>query len=1016
MIITCGSLYAQSTVTGRVVDSNNEGIPGVTIVVKDTGSGAVTDFEGNFSIDVASEDAVLVFSSVGFATQEVTVGDQTSIEITLEDEISELTEVVVIGYGTQKKKLVTGAIESVSSEELNSQPVARIDQALQGRAAGVQVVNQSGQPGEAPAIRIRGVGTDGDASPLILVDGMTVNSIDNINPGDVESMEVLKDAASTAIYGARAANGVILITTKSGSADKFSISYNGYKGVQNVAKTVDLLNAEQYVEVMAGARARNLNGDLFDASQTIEHDTDWQEALFTKNAPIEYHEIGMQGGNEKATFASSLSYFNQHGIIGGDKSKIEKYIGRVKVAADVHPMLRIGSDVTYTNLVTRGVASNSSFNGEYNSALNMDPLTPVFETSLQKLGAAPYSNQPVLVNGDGLFFGISENVGQEVVNPLAKLQTQNQIFTKDQILANIFGELKPIEHLTLRSSLGMDLSYLEWEGFNDIYYLSSTNETIATGVYKSMVKNTALQSENTIRYDRTFGDHKFDLMVGNTFLNRTSESLSGSGQGVDVVDPNLRFLDLVVDSTALVGGGASNYYLISYFSRLLYDYKDRVSLSASYRRDGSSNFGSNNRFGGFWAFGASWVINEEPFFPDLPFVSYTKLRASWGQNGNDRIGAFSYASIVDFNIAYNTASGPVTGGIPAFLENQDIKWESGEQFDVGVDAGFLDNRLTLTMDYYVRITRDLLQYEDAPDVIGIEATFNNVGEMKNKGVEITLGWRNRQGELGYSVNVNAAYNKNKMTKIADESGFITGAYWALAGEVTRTIERYPVTSFIGFKTDGIFQTVDEVNAYTNSDDELIQPNAEPGDFRFVDINGDGLISDADKTVIGSPLPDWTFGSTINLDYKNFDFMALFTGQLGSEIFNGIGRPDIPTSNRQAYVINRWTPENPSNTIPRLVTNNLNKNYTRPTDQLNIEDGSYLRLKNIQIGYSLPNKIKDKIGCTNWRFYISAENLLTLTKYSGPDPEVGGTSIRDTGIDRGIYPQARIMRIGTTVTF
>ncbi|MEQ9232241.1 MAG: SusC/RagA family TonB-linked outer membrane protein, partial [Cyclobacteriaceae bacterium] len=547
LTLLCASFQAmaQQTITGKVLDETGEGIPGVTVLEKGTTNGTITDFNGDFSITVTNSASILQFTSIGFASIEEVVGERTSIDIGMNESQTELDEVVVIGYGTQRKKVVTGAIESVSADEINSQPLARVDQALQGRAAGVQVVNQSGQPGEGPVIRIRGIGTDGNPEPLILVDGMAVNSIDNINPGDVESMEVLKDSAATSIYGARAANGVILITTKSGS-EKFSVTYNGYKGVQNVARKVDLLNSDQYVELMASAGARSLTGQDFDVNEVPANYTDWQSALFTKNAPIEYHEINLQGGTENSAYTSSISYFNQEGIIGGERSKIEKYIGKVKGRTQVNDMFAMGSDITYTNLVTRGVASNSSFNGEYNSALNLDPLTPVYETDEFLLSQAPYSTNPVLTTGSGDVFGISQYVGQEVVNPLAKLRTQNQVVTKDQILANVYGELEPVENLIIRSSASMDLSYLEFTGFNDIYYLSSTNATTSTSAYKVYLKNTALQFENTARYSKKISDHRFDLMIGNTYLTRNSEDLSGSGQGLDVANPNLRYLNLVV--------------------------------------------------------------------------------------------------------------------------------------------------------------------------------------------------------------------------------------------------------------------------------------------------------------------------------------------------------------------------------------------------------------------------------------------------------------------------------------
>lgn len=1014
--------FSQKLVRGKVTDTTGEGIPGVTILEKGTSNGSITDIDGSYSLSV-SEEATLSFTFIGFEAQEVLVGNQSTIDIEMKEALSELEEVVVIGYGVQKKKVLTGSIESVSSKEITSTPVFSAEQALQGRTAGVQLLNQSGQPGERPSIRIRGVGTNGNSDPLILVDGMAVLSIDNINPADIKSMEVLKDAASASIYGARAANGVILITTKGGShSTKTSITYSGYYGVQNAAKKVDLLNADQYIQVMGMARARKLNGTLIDPNEIPTTNTDWQEELFTANAPIQSHYIGIEGGNEKTAYSSSISYFNQEGIIGGEKSKFERYTARLNTNTKVNKVLRWGSSFNFTHLNTRGVTSNGSFNSAFGSALNLDPLTAVYENDPDILSQSPYSSEPVVEDPNGNLYAISDYVAGEVTNPLARLEIQTQTTTKDQILGNLFLEVEPIENLKLRTTGGVDLSYLGFDSYQPLYFLTETfNNLEQTNVVKEYQRNWNLQSESTVNYTKKIGAHNFNILVGTTILDNRWENLVGGGQGIDTSNPNLIYVNNVtVDSTRTSAGGADRTTRFSIFSRLLYDYNDRVSFSVTQRRDGSSNFGSNNKFANFWAFGASWVINEEPFFPQWDKLTFLKLRASWGQNGNDRIGSFRYASTVDFAIAYDE----IRGATPAFLENQDIKWETSEQLDLGFEAGLFDNKLTATFDYYKKTTKDLLQVRTILATAGIEARESNVGEVQNEGFEISLKWRNRIGELGYSIGANATYNKNTMTRVASEAGFIEGATWALAGEVTRIIEGQPIVSFFGYQTDGIFQSDLEVAQYFSaaSNGQPIQPDAEPGDIRFVDTNNDGVITGADRVAIGSPLPDWTVGSTVSLDYKGFDFSMLLTGQLGVDVFNGINRPDITTSNRQTWILNQWTETNPSNSIPRLVNGDPNQNYTRATDMINIEDGSYVRIKNIQIGYSMPSAVLEKISCTNWRWFISVENLTTFTRYSGPDPEVGSTvtdgniNIVDTGIDRGIYPQARTFRVGTSITF
>lgn len=1013
-------------ITGTITDENGETLPGVTVQEKGTNNGIISDINGQYKLNVANADAILQFSSVGFETLEVPVGNQSVIEATLQESYTQLAEVVVIGYGTQKKKVLTGSIESISADEITLTPVVRVDQALQGRAAGVQMLNQSGQPGERPSIKIRGIGTDYNSEPLFLVDGIAVNSIDNISPGDIASVEVLKDAASASIYGARAANGVVLITTKTGSSDKFSVTYSGYYGVQNAIGKVDLLNGDQYIQLMAEAGATNLSGRPFDANEVPPNNTDWQEELFSDNVPIESHEVSISGGNEKSTFASSVSYFKQHGIIGDEKSKFERYTARLNSKTRVNKVFSWGNTLSYARIETRGVVSNGSFNGAYSSALNIDPLTAVYEDDPNILTQVPYRSNPFVTDASGRAYAISSNIGGEIVNPLARLEIQNRVITKDQILGSLYAEAEPIERLKLRTSVGMDLSYLGIDEHRDLFYLTSTtNNTVITNLSREIQKNVAYQSEHTANYTYTVGEHKFNGLIGASTLVTNWENLTGGGQGVDTNNPDLIYLRLTVDSTQTSGGRASQTRRASVFSRLLYDYKDRVSFSATYRRDGSSNFGSNNSFGNFWSFGASWVINEEPFFPDIPAMNFLKLRASWGQNGNDNIRSFAFASLVDFTPAYNFQNGTNEGATPEFVENEDIKWESSEQLNIGIESGFFENRLTATVDYYKKTTNDLLQKEIGLASIGVPLSFANVGIMRNEGVEISLEWRNKHGDLNYSIGFNGAYNKNTMVNVANEAGFIVGANWALAGEVTRTVEGHPVTSFFGFKTDGIFQSQNDVFAHISSEGLPIQPNAVPGDIRFVDVNGDGRITDADRTIIGSPIPDWTIGSNISIQYKNFTFYALFTGQLGNEIFNGINRPDITTSNRQTKLLDRWTETNPSTSVPRFTVADPNQNYTRATDLLNIEDGSYVRLKNVQVGYNMPKGILEKFKCEAWNVYVSFENLLTFTSYTGPDPEVGApvdfegsgvSSIRDMGIDRGIYPQARTMRIGTSITF
>lgn len=1017
-VLTCSiSSFAQGhRVSGTVFDEETGiAIPGVTIVERNTQNGTTTDVNGKFSLQVASGNAVIVVSFVGYQKQEIPVDNRSSIDVTMQVEVTDLSEIVVIGYGTQRKKVVTGAIANVSSEEITTTPVLRVDQAMQGRTAGVQVTNLSGQPGEAPTIRIRGAGTTGNANPLYIVDGMAVGGIDYLNPGDIESIDVLKDAASAAIYGARAANGVVLITTKTGTKGKMSISYSGYYGIQNVAKKLDLLDAEQYRELMnEGARNARLT-EPFDLTQVPQHNTDWQELLFEENAPIQNHEISVSGGGEKSSYMSSLAYFSQEGIIGGDKSQFDRISARLNTTHQVNTRLRFGNNLSYSHLIRRGIASNQSFNGAYSSAINLDPLTPVFETDPAILALPPYSGNPVVKDEQGRVYGISNYVGAEVVNPIALLEIQTAETRVDKVVGNVFGELEIIKGLKLYSSLGIDLAYVLDDSHDPLYYLNNAqNNTDKTRVRKTINRYFTWQWENTLSYSRRIDDHNFSILAGTTASKYNFEDLFGFNAGVTIIDPRNVYLNMATDTVWQANGGADHSALFSTFGRLTYDYKERYAFTGIIRRDGSSKFGVNNRYGIFPSLGVSWVISDEPFFPNTEWISALKLRASWGVNGNQEIGDFQFLSTIDKTRGYIIGGGRMIGASPLYIENADIKWEESEQIDVAVDMELFNSKLVATVDYYIKTTKGLLEVVAIPAHVGNSPPIANVGSVENRGVEISLNWRQLAGDFNYSVGINGSYNKNKMTKIGNEEKVIPGANWAIAGMVTRSEEGFPIAYFYGYETDGIFQTMNDVYRHDNAEGKYLQPNAKPGDVRFVDVNGDGVINPDDRTMIGNPTPDWTFGFNASVEYKGFDFSMLIIGTYGNDIFNGSQRQDLRFTNRTTDILDRWTGEGTSDRIPRYTWSDINNNY-RVSD-LYIEDGSFARLKNIQLGYTLPRSVLDRVGATLFRIYVSAENLFTLTNYTGADPEIGALSSFDIGIDRGIYPQARTFRIGTTITF
>lgn len=1009
-------LFAQThNVKGSVKDGElGLGIPGATVLEKGTTNGTTSDVDGNYSINVSNPNVSLEISFIGYKTLIIPVNDQKNIDVLLFPQVTELDEIVVIGYGTQKKRVVTGAIASVSADDISSTPILRVDQALQGRTAGVQVTNLSGQPGEAPTIRIRGAGTTGNADPLFIIDGMPGN-IESLNPGDIESMDVIKDAASAAIYGARAANGVVLITTKSGKKGDMVVTYSGYHGIQNVSKTIDMLDANQYRMIMnEGATNAGLTAP-FDLNEIAKYNTNWQDHLFEKNAPIINHELSVSGGNEKSTYSSSLAYFSQQGIIGGPKSQFDRYSGRLNTLHQVNENFRFGSNLNYTHIIRRGIASNQSFNGAYSSALNLDPLTPLFEEDPNILALYPYSSEPVVTNNEGKVYGISNYIGAEIVNPRALLQIQNAETNVDKIMGNAFGEILILEGLKANTNLGIELSYVTNDAFRPLFYLNGAQlNNEKTSVTKSIQRYYTWQWENTLSYTTKIENHNFSVLAGTTASKFNYEDLSGFNAMVPVTDPDHVYLNLATDTIWTASGGAYHSALLSVFGRVTYDYKNKYAFTGIIRRDGSSKFGPNNRYGIFPSLGVSWVVSDEDFIPKIDQVNFIKLRASWGINGNQEIGNYQFISLMDYSRSYIFGGGRIIGASPSFIENADIRWEESEQIDIALDLGAFSNRLTASIDYYIKTTSGLLERIPIPAHVGNSPPFANVGSVQNKGVELSLNWRHLVKGINYSVGINAAYNQNKMTKIGNDEGALTGATWAVAGVITRAEVGLPIGYFWGYKSSGIFQNMAQVYQHIGKTGQVLQPNAKPGDVRFLDTNNDGVINEKDRTMIGNPTPDWTFGMNGSIEYKNFDLSMLIIGTYGNDIFNGAQRQDLRYTNRSTAILDRWNGEGTSNETPRYTWIDVNNNY-RVSD-LYVEDGSYLKLKNVQLGYTLPINLQKRLKSKSLRFYVSAENLVTITKYSGADPEIGAMSSFNIGIDRGIYPQARTFRLGTTMTF
>lgn len=1027
------SVYAQSLpVQGTVTDENNMPLLGVNVLIKNKTKGTTTDFDGNYSIEVAPQDT-LVFSYVGFVNKEFVINNAQTLNVVLQEDSSELDEIVVVGYGTQKKSVTTGAISSVKAEELEKVPNGRVEQTLQGRASGVTIAANSGQPGSASTVRVRGIttfNTYGGNSPLWVVDGVIVDSggIGYLNQSDIQSIEVLKDAASLAIYGARAASGVILVTTKKGAEGKLSVNYSGYVGTSSPEKTVDLLNASQYAALMNEKSVAAGGEILYSDLSSYGVGTDWQKAIFNDNAMKSSHEFSLSGGNNVSTFYASFGLQDTEGIVTSEISRYQKKSLRLNSTHKLSDMFKVGQTFGYTHQKTVGLGNtNSEYGGPLSSALNLDPITPIVVTDPAVANSTLYTSNPVIRDANGNPYGISTSaglptpVGQEMTNPVAYVQTRlgNSDYS-DDFVGNAYVEFTPIEQLTFKTTVGGKLAYWGGDFFTPVYFLSPTVNSSQNNLSRNTNKGFGWTIENTLSYGDTFGKHDFTLLLGQgTYVDGITSGTYVNYQDLPVTSYKDASFNYDIPDSQITGGAYTGieHRVISLFSRLNYNYDEKYLFTGIIRRDGSSNFGPNNKFGIFPSFSAGWVVSKEDFWNTGGVVNTLKLRAGYGVTGNDAIKPNGYLALINGGRNYTfgrNGDAIVVGYSPDAPPNPDLKWEETSQLNIGFDARFVQS-LTMTLEYYKKKTTGILQDFEIPGYIGSTGLpVGNVADMENRGVELELGFNERFGEVNFSANGNASYIDNEVTYLGQDKEFITTgtAGFQSMGDITRTQVGEAFNSFYGFKTDGIFQTREEVNAYTNAEGGLIQPDAVPGDFKWVDTNGDGTITDDDKTFLGSPLPKYTFGLTLNMAYKGFDLMVFTQGAAGNKIFQGLRRLDIQNANYSTEALSRWTGPGTSDDYPRLTNNDVNGNFSKASD-FYLEDGDYLRIKIAQLGYTLPQDIISKIGAQKLRFYVTAENLLTLTKYTGYDPEIGGDVL---GIDRGYYPQARSFLLGANLQF
>jgi TonB-linked SusC/RagA family outer membrane protein len=1001
------SVHAQIKISGRVLlDGGTEAAIGATVQLKGTNTGITTDLDGNYTLSVPDQTSILVFSYTGFANQEITVGNRTKLDVILEESQSQLNEVVVTGYGSQKRSNISGSVSIVDAKEIAERPILRVEQALQGRTAGVQVAQASGSPGSELTVRVRGVGTINNSNPLYIVDGIPVDGLDFLNPNDIETINVLKDAASSAIYGSRGANGVVLITTKGGKRNQTgSISYDAYYGIQRASRLLDLLDAREYATLQNEAYLAAGRTPLpeFANPAALGEGTDWQEAIF-QSAPIMSHQLTFSGGAEHSSYTVSGNYFTQNGIVGGDKSNFQRATVRVNGSHDIKPWLTIGNNLGFTWLERQGLAENSQYNSPIIRALNIDPVTPVRKAD----GTYAYSNY----------------TSTDIANPLNGIEQTHSTWRSNRLVGSVFADLKLSKNLTFRSAYSLDATYAIQRGFSPRFDLSNIPSLSDAPAPEKQLINTVFvgnntwrnqQLENVLTWQKNFNDkHNVTLIGGTTALSNRYDGSGGANTNLPSNDPKEAYISNTVDPIASQSAYqfASESSLFSWFGKANYELNEKYIASATFRADGSSRFGKNNRFGYFPSFSAGWIGSRESFW-NIKAINFFKVRASWGQNGNDRIGDYSFTTVVNNgqNYTFGSNENITNGAVALSAANPDLRWETSTQTDIGADFELLDGRIGFTTDYYIKKTTDMLYAAPIPLVAGTAPPIQNVATAENRGLELSLNYRNRDHALKYNIGGNISFVESKVTGLGRGgepvlSGFVQSAN----ANASKTDVGYALASFFGHVTDGIFQTQAEVEAAAFQSNETA-----PGDIRFKDLDGNGVIDADDRTFIGNPTPRFTYGMNTDFSWKGFELNIFFQGSEGNDIYVNTIRYDFTYVNRPSSALNRWTGPGTSNTEPRVSLSDPNQN-ARVSDRF-VEDGSYLRLKTVQFAYNLPQDWLKKAKFNKVKFYLTAQNLLTFTKYSGLDPEIGsiGNSL-EIGIDRGFYPQSRTIMGGVSATF
>jgi TonB-linked SusC/RagA family outer membrane protein len=877
----------------------------------------------------------------------------------------------------------------------------------------------------------------GNNQPLVVIDGIPDRDggIGRLNPNDIENISVLKDA-SAAIYGARAANGVILVTTKSGKSGKMRINYDFSYGWQNPWTKKTVLDATEYMVLM---NETNLNDGLSPIYSQEEiaaagSGTDWQDKTFNYDAPIQNHQVSLSGGSDNVSYFVSFGYFDQEGIVGGDygRSNYERYSIRTNTTYNVFEeerallsSLKVGVNAGYSRIKSTGIDTNSEFGSVLGSALAMSPLVPVYAEDPDAV-LAEHPN--AVTDSEGRVFSLPPSGFQEIANPVAMLNapTYSQ-GNSDKFVTTFWGEVDVFKGIKFKTSYGADLAFWGADGYTYPYYLTSQGKnTNQSSVSSSMNRGYTWQIENTLSYTKSLADkHNFSVLLGQSARESKLKNLGGVDYDLLEYIPHKSVIDYAIgdpDDERVNGGtdGVTSRTLASYFGRVDYNFDERYMFQASIRRDGSSRFGANNKWATFPSASVGWNVTNEGFMDDRPeWFNYLKIRASWGQNGNEQIGDFAYTSLMNGNQNYYFGTGDNEklqyGASPQRIANPDVIWEESEQIDIGFDLRLLNSRLALAFDYFRKDTEGMLMEQPIPNYVGTGKPIANVGDMRNSGVEIELSWKDNIGDFKYGVSANASYLKNELINLGNESGeiFLENAFGI--GDFVRGQNGEFFPHFYGYKTDGVIQNQSELDAYLPSygiagDKDKIGV----GDVRFADTNGDGVVNEDDRTIIGKGTPDWTYGINIDAEYKNFDLTMFFQGAIGGEIFDYSTRNDIPRMNLPGFMLDRWTGEGTSNNLPKLSTKSYGYNWK--ASDLYVKNGNYIRLKNIQLGYTIPQSILSNNYIQRFRVFVSAENLLTIASYEGFDPEIASGAYTSIGVDRGIYPQSRTISVGANITF